>query len=113
MMRRERLLRTLRGEPVDRPAVNFYEIGAHQVDTTDDDPFNVYNDPSWKPLLDLAAEKTDLIRQVCPKLTPTPANPREEFFTDETWMENGSRLHRTTIKVAGRSLPAPLAAIRK
>ncbi len=104
MKRRERLLRTLRGEPVDRPAVNFYEIGSSKPDTSDPDPFNVYNDPSWKPLLELAEEKTDLIRQVCPKLTPTESNPRQEFFTTSSWMENGSRFIRTTIDVAGRTL---------
>ena len=45
---------TLRGEPVDRPAVNFYEIGGFDVDPDDPDEFNIYNDPSWRPLLQLA-----------------------------------------------------------
>ncbi|MCL5280780.1 MAG: hypothetical protein M1376_12840 [Planctomycetes bacterium] len=53
---------TLRGEPVDRPAVNFYEIGGFDVDPSDPDEFNVYHDPSWRPLLELAEERTDLIR---------------------------------------------------
>jgi hypothetical protein len=60
MTRRERLLATLRGEPVDRPAFNFYEINGLES-TSSGDPFNIYSDPSWKPLLDLAAEKTDRI----------------------------------------------------
>ena len=47
---------TLRGEPVDRPAVNFYEIGGFDVDPSNPDEFNVYNDPSWRPLLELAEE---------------------------------------------------------
>ncbi|MCP4339482.1 MAG: hypothetical protein GY799_11485, partial [Desulfobulbaceae bacterium] len=59
MIRRERLLATLRGEPVDRPAVCFYEIGGIKMDPGDPDPFNIYNDPSWKPLLDLAEQQTD------------------------------------------------------
>jgi len=59
---RERLMATLRGEPVDRPAVNFYEIGGFDVDPSDPDEFNVYRDPSWRPLLDLAEQRTDLIR---------------------------------------------------
>jgi hypothetical protein len=60
MTRRERLLATLRGEPVDRPAFNFYEINGLES-TSPGDPFNIYSDSSWKPLLDLAAEKTDRI----------------------------------------------------
>jgi len=52
--RRERLMRTLRGEPVDRPAVSFYEIGGIPMDPTDPDSFNIYNSPDWQPLLQLA-----------------------------------------------------------
>lgn len=37
MTRRERLMATLRGEAVDRPAVNFYEVGGFMVDTEDPD----------------------------------------------------------------------------
>jgi hypothetical protein len=64
--RRERLMATLCGKPVDRPAVNFYEVGGFQVDPSDPDEFNVYNDPSWQPLLRLAEEQTDLIRMRSP-----------------------------------------------
>ena len=66
MTRRERLMATLRGEPVDRPAVNFYEVGGFDVDPSDPDEFNVYNDPSWRPLLELAEDQTDLIRMRSP-----------------------------------------------
>lgn len=52
----------LRGEPADRPAVNFYEVGGFAVDPADPDEFNVYSDPSWRPLLQLAEERSDLIR---------------------------------------------------
>jgi hypothetical protein len=62
MTSRERLMATLRGAPVDRPAVNFYEIGGFNIDPSDPDEFNVYHDPSWRPLLALAEERTDLIR---------------------------------------------------
>ncbi|MCX5643444.1 MAG: hypothetical protein NTZ17_01980 [Phycisphaerae bacterium] len=62
MTKRERLMATLRGEPVDRPAVNFYEIGGFDVNPSDPDEFNVYNDPSWRPLLQLAEQRSDLIR---------------------------------------------------
>jgi hypothetical protein len=66
MTRRERLMATLRGEPVDRPAVNFYEIGGFDVDPSDPEECNVYHDPSWRPLLALAEERTDLIRMRSP-----------------------------------------------
>jgi len=62
MTSRERLMATLCGAPVDRPAVNFYEIGGFDVDPSDPDEFNVYHDPSWRPLLELAERRTDLIR---------------------------------------------------
>ena len=64
MTRRERLLRTLRGETVDRPAVGFYEIGLFAYDPDDPDPYNVHNDPSWRGLIDVAEGRTDLIRGV-------------------------------------------------
>ncbi len=66
MSRRERLMATLCGEPVDRPAVNFYEIGGFKDDPSYPDEFNIYNDPSWKPLLELAEQQTDLIRMRSP-----------------------------------------------
>ena len=62
LTRRDRLLATLCGEAVDRPAVSLYEIGGLRMDPTDPDPFNVYRDPSWQPLLELAEQETDLIR---------------------------------------------------
>ena len=57
---------TLYGKTVDRPAVNFYEVGGFEVDPSDPDELNVYNDPSWQPLLKLAEEQTDLIRMRSP-----------------------------------------------
>jgi hypothetical protein len=104
MTSRERLLRTLRGEPVDRPAVNLYEVGGFTVDRHDPDPYNVYNGPTWAPLLDLAENDTDVIRMVAPGLTPAPGNPRTEFFRTETWEEGDSRFSRTVVEVAGRTL---------
>jgi len=95
---------TLRGEPVDRPAVNFYEIGGFSVDPDDPSEFNIYNSSSWRPLLQLAQEHTDLIRMLPPVLTPTPDNPRDEFFSKETYLEDGSRFVRTTLRIAGREM---------
>lgn len=104
MTRRERLIATLTGKPVDRIPVNFYEIGGFDVDPADPDPFNVYNGPTWRPLLDLAERETDLTRMRGPVMRPAPGNRWAEFFTRDTWIENGSRYTRTTVRVAGRTL---------
>jgi hypothetical protein len=104
MTRRERLMATLRGEPVDRPAVSFYEIGGWTFDTEDPDPFNIYNSPDWWPLIRLAEEETDLIRMMGPERTPAPDNPRDEFYASETYMEGSSRYTRHTLTVAGRTM---------
>jgi len=104
MTRRERLLATLNGQPVDRPAVNFYEVGGFAVDPSDPDEANVYNDPSWRPLLQLAEEHTDLIRMRKIKLKPTAQNRHEEFFHTHTYSQNKSRFMRTTLRVAGRTM---------
>jgi hypothetical protein len=57
MTRRERLMATLRGEAIDRPPVSFYEINGTE-DTENSDPFNIYSHPSWRPLIELARDKT-------------------------------------------------------
>lgn len=66
MTRRERLIATLKGKAVDRPAVSFYEIGGFSVNADDPDEYNIYNSPSWQPLLRLAEDHTDIIRMVSP-----------------------------------------------
>ncbi|MBN1581092.1 MAG: hypothetical protein JXA89_10345 [Anaerolineae bacterium] len=104
MTRRRRLMATLRGETVDRPAVSFYEIGGWQPDPDDPDPFNVYNAPDWRPLLQLAEEETDLIRMCQPGIKPAPGNCRDAFFKTETNMVGRSRFTRQTLTVAGRTL---------
>jgi len=116
MTRRERLMATLRGEPVDRPPVNFYELGGFAVDPSDPDEFNVYNDPSWQPLLQLAEEQSDLIRMRSP-VRPRghePARsevegldaggPRGEFFKTEKFSADGCRFKRVTLNIAGRTM---------
>lgn len=97
---------TLRGEPVDRPAVSFYEIGGFPVDAANPDPFNVYNSPSWGPLLRLAEEESDLIRMVAPALSTLPGNRMGSFLQTEQYMQDGSKFARSTVEVAGRTLTA-------
>jgi uroporphyrinogen-III decarboxylase len=104
MTRRERLMATLRGQPVDRPPVSFYEIGGWTFDTDDPDPFNVYNSPDWWPLIRLAEEETDLIRMMGPDTTPAPGNPRDEYWRTETYLQGGARYTRQTLTVAGRTM---------
>ncbi len=106
---------TLRGKPVDRPAVNFYEVGGFQVDPSDPDELNVYNDPSWQPLLRLAEEQTDLIRMRSPvksrshEVTSGKSDSetcRDEFFRTEKYVEKGCRFTSTTLKIGGRNMTA-------
>jgi hypothetical protein len=98
----------LRGEPVDRPGVNFYEVGGFAVDPSDPDEFNVYNDPSWRPLLELAEEHTDLIRMRSPvKLRcheVDAGSPHGEFFKTEQYVQEGRRFTRTVLKIGGRTM---------
>ncbi len=101
MTKRERLMATLRGEPVDRPAVSFYEVGGWRLDPDNPDPFNIYNDPSWRPLIELAQE-TDIIWMCSANALAPPVDAASEFFSSETWDEGDSRFTRTTLKVAGR-----------
>jgi hypothetical protein len=108
MTSRERLMATLRAESVNRPAVNFYEIGGLHIDPSDPDEFNVYNDPSWQPLLQLAEEQTDLIRMRSPvrprSHEPRPSYGRDEFFKTEKYIEDGCRFKRVTLKIGGRKM---------
>jgi len=115
MNRRERLMATLCGRPVDRPAVNFYEVGGFRVDPSDPDEFNVYNDPSWKPLLELAEEQTDLIRMRSPiksrshEVTSGASdseNCRDEFFKTGEYMEKGCLFTFTNLKIGGKDMTA-------
>jgi len=106
MTRRERLMATLEGRPVDRPAVNFYEIGGWNVLAACDDPdeFNVYNDPSWRPLAQLAEEKTDIIRMVGPIWKGRSRRDAAIGTRSETWREGRSSFPRTVLTAPGRDL---------
>jgi hypothetical protein len=111
MTRRERLMATLQGKPVDRPAVSFYEIGGFKIDPADPDPYNVYNSPDWRPLLQLAEEHTDIIRMMSPvrarSIDPTGSSTSalwQQFFRDEVADDGETRTTRTTVAVAGRAL---------
>jgi len=103
---------TLHGRPVDRPPVSFYEIGGLTMDPTDPDPFNIYNDPSWHPLLELCEERTDLIRMRSPVRAHSHEawaaegggadNAHAEFFRTEHFLDAGRRMTRTTLTIGDR-----------
>ena len=104
MTRRQRLMKTLRGEEIDRPAVSFYEIGLFKYNPDDGDPYNVQNAPSWRPLIRLAEERTDILRGAGANTALPKMESREKFFRTETWEEASSRFTKTTLTIAGRTL---------
>lgn len=106
MTRRQRLMNTLMGKPVDRPGVCFYEINGLDQDPLDASPFNIYSDPSWKPLLDLTREKTDRIpRRGWSRIALQSADcPYNALMKKETVMANGSEVTTLSIKCRDRVL---------
>jgi uroporphyrinogen-III decarboxylase len=112
MTRRDRLTTTLKGEAVDRPAVNFYEIGGFLVNPYDQDEYNIYNSPSWQPLLDLAENHTDIIRLVSPVRAQSHLSwdgssnvgVRKQFVREKVWEENNSRYTRQTFTIGSKEL---------
>jgi len=103
---------TLKGKVVDRPAVSFYEIGGFLINPKDPDEYNIYNSPSWQPLLNLAENHTDIIRMVSPVRTQShmswdenrPAEIRKQFIQESIWEEYNSRFIRLTYKINGKEL---------
>ena len=78
------------GKPVDRPAVNFYEIGGFSVNPFDDNKYNVYNSLDWQPLLELAETKTDLMRFANAKMIPKYPDLRNNILKIESYEEADS-----------------------
>jgi len=103
MNRRERLMATLAGKPVDRPAVNFYEINGLDEDPDPSDPFNIYAHPSWQPLIQLARQRSD---RIVMRKVPFRggSNPLQERTRQQVWYENGSRYVRSEIQAGRRTL---------
>lgn len=104
MNRRERLMATLKGQTVDRPAVSFYELNGLDENPDDPDPFNIYSDPSWRPLLDLAREKTDRIvmRGVAFRdVLPDPLDALAEVVTVE---KDNCQITERTVRAGLRKL---------
>ena len=112
MTRRERLMATIKGEPVDRPPVNFHEIGGFIVNQDDRDEYNIYNSPTWKPLLNMAEEKTDIIRMVSPVRAQSHlawdgsdnVGIRKQYVEEKSWEEKNSRFTRLSYRINGKVL---------
>ena len=104
MNRRKRLLNTLRGKPVDRPPVCFYEINGYDEHPDDNDPVNIYSHPSWKALLDLAREKTDRIVMRSVPFKGDSPNPIDVLTHIETFDHGDSRISVKTIRIGQRIL---------
>ncbi|MCC6123591.1 MAG: hypothetical protein IT426_01375 [Pirellulales bacterium] len=102
--RRDRLMATLRGEPVDRPAVSFYELNGLDQNPDNPDRFNIYTHPSWHPLIELTREETDriVVRGVAFKeIDPDPIG---HLAKDETWIDGDHRHTRRTVAAGRRTL---------
>ncbi len=98
---------------MDRPAVSLYEIGGLVMNPDDPDVYNVYNDPSWKPLLRLAEEQSDIIRMRSAvraqshqawESVQSGKGIRDEFFKVQMSVEGNRRTTRTTLTVSGRTM---------
>lgn len=104
MTRRERLIATLQGKPVDRTAFCFYEINGYDEHPDNPDPFNIFSHPSWKPLLDLTREKTDRIVMRGVAFKEIAPDPIGHIATDQATIRNGSRFIRRTVNTGSRIL---------
>ena len=104
MNKRERLMATMRGETVDRPPVCFYELNGLDQNPDDPDPFNIFSGPSWKPLIELARDRTDRIvmrELIFGKILPDPV---EGLASKETFIKNKSEYTIRKIKAGNRIL---------
>jgi uroporphyrinogen-III decarboxylase len=104
MNRRERLMATLQGRTVDRPPVSFYELNGVDEQPDNPDPFNIYSDPSWRPLIDLTRDRTDRIvmrRVTIDGVLPDPV----AYLARQTVTETPeSRVTVKTIQAGDRTL---------
>ncbi|TVR56553.1 MAG: hypothetical protein EA426_13445 [Spirochaetaceae bacterium] len=104
MTRRERLMATLRGEPVDRPPVSFYELNGLDENPDDDDRFNIYSHRSWWPLIDLTRRKTDRIVMRGVAYRSVTPDPIETVSTTETIVCDGSAFTTHRVQTGSRVL---------
>lgn len=97
---------TLKGEPVDRPAVSFYELNGLDENPENPDPFNIYTDPSWLPLIELTREKTDRIVMRGAVFSGRLPDPAESLAEVQDVLRDGSLFTTKIIKIGSKSLCA-------
>lgn len=95
---------TIKGEPVDRPPVCFYELNGLDEKPGDPDLFNIYSHPSWKPLIKLTQDRSDRIVMRGAAFKGVLPDPAENLATVETFIRDGSLFTVKTIKIGGREL---------
>ncbi len=94
---RERILRTLRREPVDRVPISTYEMSGYNWDSW-------YNQqPSYKRLMEFIREKTDCLIG-CGHSRPNLA--LEKIRSEEKWEEDSCRYRRVTLHTPKGDLTA-------
>ncbi|MCP4450695.1 MAG: hypothetical protein GY809_04485 [Planctomycetes bacterium] len=104
MNRRQRLMATLNGQTVDRPPVSFYELNGLDEDPFDADPFNVYSDSSWRPLIELTRDRTDRIVMRRVAFNGVLPDPVSDIAIQETVVRDGSRFIVKTVQAGPRTL---------
>jgi hypothetical protein len=105
MTRRDRLMSTIKGEKTDRPPVCFYGINGLDQNPDNKDRFNIYNDPSWYPLIKLAREKSDRIVLRSINFKTQSEDPLTRLITTkESFDENGNYFRSISIKAGNRIL---------
>ena len=102
MTRKERLEAVLRGEETDRPPVCFYELNGTDQNPKDTDEYNIYRDPSWKQLLDMARNESDRII-LRPMRFKNPMRDIRSSAEHRTVIEkNGNRHDYFSLDINGR-----------
>jgi hypothetical protein len=106
------LIATLNGNKTDRPAVSFYEIGGFNINPDDPDKYNVYNSPSWKPLLELTNNHTDIIRMASPVRAESHSSwsgnsksySGNQIVERSEWEKGDDRFTRLTYNISNKKL---------
>jgi len=101
MTRKERLLATLQGKPVDRPPVCFYELNGYDEDPGNPDAFNIYTHPSWKPLIDLAREESDRIVMRGVAFREIAPDPIARLAIETREIRNGNLFTKKVLQTPG------------
>ena len=111
MTPRERLIATLKGEKVDRPAVSFYEIGGFNINPRIriDIMYTITHPGSPT---ELANNHTDIIRLASPVRAESHSSwggssmsdIREQFVDQRVWEEGDDRFTRLTYTIGQKKL---------